>query len=86
MELRILTSGAVARELGISRRVIEGVLEARPDLRPELVGGRFVWGPAEVERVRQVLAERGATKAPTPAPPIAACAEVGAAAAGGPGG
>lgn len=53
----LLTTGEVAERLGVSEVRIQTVLRTTPALRPALVGGKRRWSPADVEQLRQRLAE-----------------------------
>ena len=56
-----LTTGEVARKLGVTERRVQDVLRARPGLSPPLVGGKRRWSPAHVRALQARLAELSGT-------------------------
>jgi DNA-binding transcriptional MerR regulator len=63
-----LKSGALCRKLGLPHYVLLYMLRTREIPEPERdTGGQRCWSPADVRRLRAVLAKRRGTKSPTPA-------------------
>lgn len=52
-----LTTGEVARRLGVTEQRIQTVLRSTPGLRPPLVSGKRRWRPEDVRALRERLAE-----------------------------
>jgi DNA-binding transcriptional MerR regulator len=63
-----LKSGALCRELGLQHYVLQYMLKIGEIPEPERdSSGQRCWSPADVRRLRAVLAKRRGGKTPTPA-------------------
>lgn len=56
-------TGAVLRELCISMRQLEHIVERRPDLAPPVVAGRRLWTELHVDAMRAALEKRRLVRA-----------------------
>jgi hypothetical protein len=54
-----LTTGAVARIVGVAETRLQAILRKRPELRPEIVGGRRRWTADDLRSLEELLLELG---------------------------
>lgn len=57
-----MSTGEVARKLGVTERRIQDVLRARPDLAPPVTAGKRRWSPAHVRALKARLDELSGRK------------------------